>query len=75
MDLGPQTSISVSGRKAGAKNIRPWMWSRWRWVSRRLMCGTFPARVSPRLRIPVPASSTITVPSDSVTWTHDVLPP
>ena len=30
---------------------------------------------SPRLRSPVPASSTTIVPSESVTWTHEVLPP
>ncbi len=30
---------------------------------------------SPIVRIPVPASSTMTVPSESVTCTHEVLPP
>src|ERR1051325_1948146 len=33
-EAGPQITISVCGRKAGAKKTRPWMWSRWRWVRR-----------------------------------------
>src|SRR3954468_22014118 len=35
-EAGHQITISVWGRKAGAKKTRPWMWSRWRWVRR--MC-------------------------------------
>src|SRR3954447_106654 len=35
-EAGPQITISVWARKAGAKKTRPWMWSRWRWVRR--MC-------------------------------------
>ncbi len=34
-----------------------------------------PASDSPSERMPVPASSTSTVPSESVTWTQEVLPP
>ena len=72
---GPQTTISDVGRKAGAKNTSPWMWSMWRWVRRMLMRVPSAASASPRLRIPVPASSERIVPSESVTWTQEVLPP
>src|SRR4051795_13728661 len=33
-EAGPQITISVCGRKAGAKKTRPWMWSRGRWGRR-----------------------------------------
>src|SRR5215217_2036 len=71
---GPQITISVSGRKKGAKKSSPWMWSRCRCVSRMWMRSTS-AHDDPRSRIPLPASSTSTLPSDSVTSTHEVLPP
>jgi hypothetical protein len=72
---GPQITISELGRKAGAKNSSPWMWSTCRWVSRMLIRAPSWVSVSPRLRMPVPASSTMMVPSLSVTWTQEVLPP
>jgi hypothetical protein len=65
----------VSGRKAGAKNIRPWMWSRWRWVRRMWSGSSHFAIASPRVRMPVPASRTKVVPSSRVTCTQLVLPP
>ena len=34
-----------------------------------------PGIESPSERMPVPASSASTVPSESVTWTQEVLPP
>jgi hypothetical protein len=74
-DAGPQIVIRDSDRKQGGKNISPWMWSRWRWVSRMLIFGIVAARANPRVRIPVPASRITVSPSESVTWTHEVLPP
>ena len=46
------------------------MWSRCRWVSRMLIGASPRAGARPRVRIPVPPSSTSTVPSSSVIWTH-----
>src|SRR5690348_2854979 len=74
-EAGPQMTISVWVRKAGAKKTRPWMWSRWRWVRR--MCrrvGSL-ASAKPRLRMPVPASRASSEPSERVTPTQEVLPP
>jgi hypothetical protein len=67
--------ISDSETKHGAKNIRPWMWSRCRWVRRMLIFGSFFAIPTPRLRIPVPASMIRVEPSDRVSSTQEVLPP
>jgi len=67
--------IRESVLKQGGKNIRPWMWSRWRWVSRMLMFGIPDERANPSARIPVPASRIRVSPSDSVSWTQEVLPP
>jgi hypothetical protein len=67
--------ISLEGSNRGPKKSRPWMWSRWRWVSRIctvLACGV---RAAASSRMPVPASRMIAVPSASVTSTQDVLPP
>ena len=74
-DGGPQTVTSHPGLNSGAKNRRPWMWSRWRCVRRMWIGPGGGSSASPSARIPVPASSTIVVPSESVTWPHDVLPP
>src|SRR5262249_14610932 len=67
---------SVLGSNSGAKNPIPSTWSRWkcvrqRWISR----GSSRTSSRPRFRIPVPASNTISAPSDSSTATHEVLPP
>ena len=67
--------ISDSGLNSGAKNIRPWMWSRCRCVRRMWIGRSTRGSANPRLRIPVPASRIRVLPSDSVTSTHEVLPP
>jgi hypothetical protein len=74
-DDGPQIVISESERKQGAKNIRPWMWSRWRWVSRMLILGSLAAMPTPSDLIPVPASMIRVDPSESSSSTQEVLPP
>ena len=75
-ERGPQRSIVVSGSKSGAKNRSPSRWSRCRCVSRRFTCFTPRSTSSlPSSRIPVPASSTNTVPSSSEISMHDVFPP
>src|SRR6476469_795608 len=75
-ERGPQRSTVDSGSKSGAKNRRPSRWSRCRCVSRRCTCFTpLSANWFPASRIPVPASSTKTVPSSSRISIHDVFPP
>src|SRR6476660_5878309 len=67
-EAGPQITISVWGRKAGAKKTRPWMWSRWRWVRRMWRRAGSAARARPRLRMPVPASSASIEQSERLTF-------
>jgi hypothetical protein len=70
----PDDDLGV-GHVQGAKNISPWMWSRCKWVSRMSIRRALAASLSPRLRMPEPASSTRSLPSESVTWRQEVLPP
>ena len=56
-EAGPQITISACVRKSGAKKARPWMWSRCRWVSSRLIRVGSSGSARPRPRMPVPASS------------------
>ena len=74
-ELGPQIRIVDSARKQGGKNIRPWMWSRCRWVSRMLIRGMSGGSEKPSVRMPVPASRIRVSPLESVTSTQEVLPP
>jgi hypothetical protein len=65
---------------SGTKNGKPWMWSQcacdskmlaWPWPRPK---GPSSSDI-PRLRAPVPQSSTMSRPSDVRSDTHDVLPP
>jgi hypothetical protein len=68
-------TTSVVAWNSGAKNIRPWMWSMWRWVRRMWMRSADVVIAKPRPRMPVPASSTSSLPSSRRTCTQEVLPP
>ena len=74
---GPYTCQVLPAWNSGAKNGRPWMWSQCVWPMRRWPFTGPPSRsnVWPSSWIPVPPSSTSSVPASVRTDTHDVLPP
>jgi hypothetical protein len=76
VDPGPHRCTSTSGRKSGAKNPSPRMWSMCRWVSNTSTRARSAGSASPSRRMPLPASSTTAWRGSSVTTsTQAVLPP